>query len=153
MAYFSVQIANEFIRRGKEDGTSIDPLKIQKLVYLAHGWHLAFLGTPLIKEGVQAWRYGPVVPLLYREFRSYGVSPIDSELPVPSSAAPLDESSREVINEVWKTYGKRSGLELSMLTHESGSAWDIIRRVNDNDWNSPIIPDSLIKEEFERRKG
>jgi len=57
MPYSAAQIANEFIRRARQDGIVVDPLKLQKLVYLTHGWHLAFLGTPLINEDIQAWRY------------------------------------------------------------------------------------------------
>jgi uncharacterized phage-associated protein len=154
MPYFAAQIANEFIRRGKADAVNVDPLKLQKLVYLAHGWHLAFLGTPLISEPVEAWRYGPVVRSLYRQFKEFGVSPITTEADLPKAPIePIDDKSRSLLDQIWKTYGKKNGLELSMLTHEPGTAWDIIRKRNPDDWNSPIIPDSYIKAEFERRKG
>jgi uncharacterized phage-associated protein len=135
------------------DGVPVDPLKIQKLVYLAQGWHLAFLGKPLIKEKIEAWRYGPVVPSLYRMCRKYGVSPIDTEVDVPEDAPILDDSNKAIIDEVWKKYGRRTGIELSMMTHEPGYAWDVVRRGNSDDWNSPDIPDLYIKDEFERRKA
>jgi uncharacterized phage-associated protein len=154
MPYFAAQIANEFIRRARTDGVDVDPLKVQKLIYLAHGWHLAFLGTPLIREGIEAWRYGPVVPSLYRQFRRFGIAPITTEATLPNaSIEQIDPKSSDLISQVWKTYGKKTGLELSMLTHEPGRAWDIIRRTNANDWNSPTIPDEYIKDEFEKRKA
>src|SRR5258708_4237314 len=68
--------ANFFLAKGLEDGVSIDPLKLQKLVYFAHGWHLAVTGKPLIDEYVEAWPYGPVIPSLYHRFKSYGADPI-----------------------------------------------------------------------------
>jgi uncharacterized phage-associated protein len=153
MCYSASQIANEFIRRGIADDVPVDPLKIQKLVYLAQGWHLAFLGKPLIKEKIEAWRYGPVVPSLYRMCRKYGVSPIDAEINVPEDAQNLDDSNKAIIDEVWKKYGRRTGIELSMMTHEPGCAWDIARRGNTDDWNSAVIPDLYIKEEFLKRKA
>jgi len=153
MAYYATQIANEFLRRGKRDGIDVDPLKLQKLVYLAHGWHLAFLGTPLIREAIEAWRYGPVVPSLYREFKEFGVSPITKEAHVPPTAPQLDPVSIALIDQAWKRYGTKNGLDLSMITHEPGSAWDIVRRNSPNDWNSPTIPDTYIKNEFDRRKA
>jgi uncharacterized phage-associated protein len=154
MPYFAAQVANEFIRRAKSEGIVVDPLKLQKLVYLAHGWHLAFLDAPLIKEGVEAWRYGPVVPSLYRQFRHLGVSPITAEAPLPSSdIEQISQPSLDLINQVWQIYGRKSGLELSMLTHEPGYAWDIIRSARPDDWNSPSIPNDYIRDEFIRRKA
>jgi Protein of unknown function (DUF4065) len=41
--------------------------KIHKLLYYAHGHHLADLGTPLFSENVRAWRMGPVVGSLWQE--------------------------------------------------------------------------------------
>ena len=39
-------IANFFIDRYGRHG--ITPLKLQKLIYVAHGWHLALLDKPLV---------------------------------------------------------------------------------------------------------
>ena len=153
MSYYAAQIANEFIRRGLDDGVTIDPLKIQKLVYLAHGWNLAFLKTPLIREEIEAWRYGPVVPELYRQFRNFRYSTIDKQAPVPSDAPRLDDQAEALLNEVWRKYGHISGVELSVLSHEPGYAWDLTRRSNGEGWvwTSPNIPNEWIRDEFERR--
>ncbi|WP_131993555.1 type II toxin-antitoxin system antitoxin SocA domain-containing protein [Dokdonella fugitiva] len=40
-------------------------MQLLKLVYLCHAWTLGLLGRPLLREEVQAWRYGPVFPALY----------------------------------------------------------------------------------------
>ena len=37
-------------------------VKVQKLLYYCHGWHLAFTGNPMFSERVEAWELGPVVP-------------------------------------------------------------------------------------------
>src|SRR5208282_4587731 len=66
--YPSMAVANWFI----ENLSRVDPLKLQKLVYFAHGWHLALRDQPLIDELVEAWDYGPVVPSLYHQFKRYG---------------------------------------------------------------------------------
>ena len=141
MAYFAAQIANDFIRRGVEDGVNVDPLKIQKLVYLAHGWHLAFV----------AWKYGPVVPDLYREFRGLGNSSIKEQVCIPVGAPFLDERTKSLLAQVWQKYGRISGIELSALTHQQGYAWEMARRGNSGGWNSPDIPNDWIKDEFQRR--
>jgi len=44
-------------------------MKLQKLVYYAHGWHLALNNEPLIDEQVECWQYGPVISSLFHEFK------------------------------------------------------------------------------------
>src|SRR5258708_10309168 len=59
--YPAEAVANYFLEKSWEEGKSVDPLKIQKLVYFANGWHLGLYGSPLIDEEVRAWTYGPVI--------------------------------------------------------------------------------------------
>ena len=132
-------IANYFLKLGRRDGVPVDPMKLQKLVYFAHGWYLATVGQPLLSETVEAWRWGPVIPSLYWCFNHYGGNPITefavarrgdsfcgdltsiSEIPT----GPEGDSLREVLNEVWRVLGKFSGIHLSNLTHLKDSPWDI----------------------------
>ena len=60
----SLAIANEFIRRSlAAPEIELTQMKLQKLVYFAHGWNLvASDGDPLVEDEVQAWDYGPVFP-------------------------------------------------------------------------------------------
>lgn len=150
MPYDVLDVANEFLELSKNEGEAIDPLKLQKLVYLAHGWNLALTGTPLIENVVEAWKWGPVVPKLYREFRHFKSNPITGKSDRIISAG-VDEEAAKMIKSVWKAYKKYSPIELSMLTHEHGSAWDIVRR-NSEEWESPVISNALIRDEFLRRK-
>lgn len=63
--YESKAIANFFLQRQR-----LTQVRLHKLVYFAHGWHLGLNRGPLLDEAIQAWRYGPVVPSLYEEFNS-----------------------------------------------------------------------------------
>jgi uncharacterized phage-associated protein len=74
MTHNPIAIANYFIELAK----FITPMKLQKLVYFAHGWCLALADKPLINEKIEAWQYGPVVSSLYREFKKYGNEGITS---------------------------------------------------------------------------
>lgn len=50
---------------------------MQKLLYVAHGWHLALYDAPLIAdEYLEAWQYGPAYASVYYEFRDFGRLPI-----------------------------------------------------------------------------
>jgi len=94
MAYPVLEIANEFIERGKKDDELIDLLKLQKLVYLAHGWNLAFRNEPLVRETVKAWKYGPVFPDLYDATKDHGRQPILDPLPSTSDAIKADVTAK-----------------------------------------------------------
>ena len=153
MAYISDTdarlVANAFLDLGTRDNSPIDPMKIQKLVYLAHGWNLAFYQLPLVSKPIEAWQYGPVVPDLYREFRKFLASPIREKATVSGE---LDVRSKALIESVWDTYKGYDAVQLSMLTHEIGGAWDLTMKANMDNFGSPIIPNELIKIEFERRR-
>ena len=140
-------VANSLLNFANAEQIPIDPMKMQKLVYLAHGWHLAFTGEPLITQPVEAWKYGPVISDLYSEFKEFGASPITRLARNPASGVLLPEKEAHIQN-VWNTYKGFDAIQLSMLTHEQGSAWDRTIRTR----ISSIIPNAWIAQEFLLRK-
>lgn len=148
-------IANYFLELAARDHLFIDPLKLQKLVYLAHGWSLLFLHRPLIRDRIEAWRYGPVVPDLYEEFKKFGGSAI-TELATPpkgENTDTIDAKTKSLLDSVWNRYRNLSPIQLSMLTHEPGMAWDLVQREGEiSPWGGPRIPNELIADEFIRRQ-
>lgn len=153
MAYDAKVVANYFLDLAERDHVFVSPLKLQKLVYLAHGWSLALRATALLKQSVEAWRYGPVIPSLYREFKEFGGSAISRKARV-SEGQELDADTKKLIEAVWERYKSLSGTQLSALTHEPGSAWDLTRRELFHALipSTSVIPDDLIADEFQRRK-
>jgi uncharacterized phage-associated protein len=147
MANSVLTIANFFIDKSQRDEKPIDPLKLQKLIYIAHGWSLAFTGEPLIRESFEAWKYGPVVPLLYQYFKDLRSAYIKSKANAPNEQIPLEAC--DLITQVWDKYKNLSATTLSSLTHEPGSAWS---KTYDGQvggfYSSNTIPNSLIREEF-----
>ena len=76
MENYALSIANYFIELSQQDGRILRPLKLMKLVYIAHGYMLALLdrstdGTK--RERVEAWQYGPVFPSVYYSFKNYAI--------------------------------------------------------------------------------
>ena len=79
MCYSAIAVANAFIDIAADNGFYLTNLKLQKLVYFAHGWYLAFADAPLITDEIQSWRYGPVIHNLYSALRHYGSRPINKK--------------------------------------------------------------------------
>lgn len=129
--YSSTTIANWFIDQARSvKKYELTPLKLQKLVYIAHGWNLALTDKPLINEDVQAWQYGPVVPNIYHRLKHYGKEQItdnileidDSGLEIPR--VPLDdEFTNQLLHKIWDVYGSYDGVRLSQLTHAADTPW------------------------------
>ena len=137
-------IANYFLEHRKKFKRKdpITQMKLHKLVYFAHGWHLALTDKPLIDETLQAWDYGPVVPSLYHEFKRFRGNKI-TELAmdvvfvdgstvrvITPKVKKSDQYTRDLLNRVIKVYGKFSAWQLSAMTHEAGSPWSRARKEN-----------------------
>jgi uncharacterized phage-associated protein len=162
--YSSKAVANSILKLAKEKMISdVTPMKLQKLIYYAHGWHLAFLGTPLIKEEVQAWKFGPVIPDIYAEFKEFGNSPVTNdatelsfgekglELSAPV-VPPEDQTAHSLISEILRIYGNYSPIQLSNLTHSAGEPWrEVAEKYNDELPRGIEIPNSLIENSFKKR--
>ena len=86
--------------------------KLQKLCYYAHAWSLVWDDEPLFREPIEAWANGPVVPTLYERHRGrFHVSKIAGD---PTK---LDQDQQETVDVVLGTYGPKSAVWLSELTH------------------------------------
>lgn len=44
-------------------------MKLQRLLYFSHAWHLAWDGRPLFPDRIEAWANGPIIPALYELHR------------------------------------------------------------------------------------
>ncbi len=121
--YTSFDIAKKILELARKEGKGVDTMKLIKLVYITHGWYLGFNDRPLITDEIQAWKYGPVIPLLYEVVRRFGAGTVDSELIDLYSDKELDPKTAEFVENIWNVYKEMSGLELSARTHKEGSAW------------------------------
>ncbi len=161
LPHLAEAVANSFLDIAKSDGEAPDPMKLQKLVYFGHGWHLGYGRGALSAECVQAWRWGPVFPGLYRAVKVWGSGPIMKPLiaveyeggefcrttpRVPPEAA----FARKLIGRVWEVYGPMSGPELSQLSHEPGGPWHEVRTRNPGARRLEI-PNRIIREHFEQK--
>lgn len=142
----STVVAREILNLANQEALPIDPLKMMKLVYLCHGWSLAFRDDPLIQEEVEAWQYGPVIPDLYHEIKKHRSSPIDS---VSAPIVELQSEQRAIIKSVFDAYKTLSGIQLSDLTHQSGTPWSDVWQSGKR---SSTIPTSRIAAHFDQLK-
>lgn len=143
-------IANAILDVSHKRGTDVTLMQLIKLVYLAHGWWLAFSREPLTSSDPQAWQYGPVHPQVYKAFKKFGSSPI-TERAIDGSTRleyreALPEEVRDLLEGVVDSYGDMHAFKLSDIMHQPGTPWSITK---DNTGLYSPIPSDLIRRHFD----
>ncbi len=139
----ALNIASYLLKLSEENNDKFDTLKLIKLTYLCNGIYMANYKKPLFKELTEAWLYGPVIPEVYQKIKQYK----GDNIPVfalSNYENSLDEQQQYFTKQVYDLYKKFSGVELSALTHQDDTPWDIARK-NDQQ----IISNSSIQQHFE----
>jgi len=150
----TLAVANYFVGKSLDSGESLTPMKLIKLAYIAHGWHLAIKDEPLIDEAVEAWKFGPVVPSVYSRFRSYRDSQITKMAEMYSSGnvfVPMvqDTETMGFLDKVWSAYSKYDGWQLSAITHKDGTPWHKIwREEGGANKYAACIPNEIIQTHY-----
>jgi uncharacterized phage-associated protein len=106
---------------------NLTPMKIQKLLYFAEGVYLAGCDDKeLLEEKFQAWEFGPVLPSIYRRFKSFGRDsvPVEHPFAVPSTLVDdLDGSIKKAIDSVVEAFGSLAAAKLSNMSHAVNGPW------------------------------
>jgi uncharacterized phage-associated protein len=138
MPYSSLVIANRFLKLAQSEERQLTHMHLQKLAYLAQGWHLAVLAEPLIEDPIEAWQYGPVIRKLYDALKRYGSRAVtafikwgdDTDFNSDDggeATAELPESTERLLEAVWRTYSELKAFQLSELTHDPNGPWHAAR--------------------------
>lgn len=119
--------------------SSLTPLKLQKLLYLAQGWSYVWDGRPLFSSQFEAWQYGPVNTEVYNHFKGYG----RGEIPRCEGIDRVDDiEAEETLEAIWDSYGSYSAFELVELTHKQ-QPW---KKAYDS---GGVIPNEDIRQYFQ----
>ena len=89
-------------------GKTLTVLKLQRLLYFAQGWHLAFYGDPFFEGRFQAWAQGPINRKIYDRFAG---RPLDSEVTAADvskhfDVTPVSQQESNHIHSVLEAYAR-----------------------------------------------
>lgn len=85
-------------------GWRLSNLALNRVLYIAHMYHLGQQGRPLIKEVFEAWDYGPILPAVYHKAKIFGRKPVRNIFrAVPALPEDTDEyqSLSDTVQETW----------------------------------------------------
>lgn len=96
-----LRFANHILAVAYENNLSVSNLQLHKVMYFAMREQKANrkLLLQMYDEPFYVWRYGPVVPKIYRKFRIYGASAIIEKGEKCSEYSIFDDSIIYLLNE------------------------------------------------------
>ena len=146
--YSPIAIANYFIKISNRDSFGVTLMQLLKLSYFSHGLNLAVTKSPLSNEQAEAWKFGPVFPSIYHEFKDqYGK--IKKPTTNCTENSNFSEQEESIMQIIYDLYGDINGWALSDLTHQKGSPWHTTWHKNGGQNNfGTKIPDNEIEEYF-----
>ena len=129
--YSALDVARYVVNYANAHGMIVSNLKLQKILYFIQ---LKFLlnnpARPCFDEDIEAWTFGPVVPVVYREFKRYGSLGIPEvkkyfdqskglwNMEIKNYSTKLTPDDQEVVNEVVNLCDKYSASDLVTITHK-----------------------------------
>lgn len=146
-------VTNSLLHRAyaEKDDADLTPRRVQKLLYLLHGWCLAITGKSLLGSEFVAGPYGPVLTSVEQALAGHGTSPVDDYIKefdeaqcqvmpyfVDLTAAPQFDA---ILRQVWSTYRPLSTNQLASLAHEPGAPWSVTSA-------GEVIPNEIIRLAF-----
>ena len=120
-------LSNNFISKALQEKIHLSPMKLQKLIYFSYRDYLQNVNAKLFNEPFCAWKYGPVVEVVYTHFKPFGADSINRFYRDSGDTVNILSEGNNVfgniVNFIWQKYRYFSGIDLSNITHREGSAW------------------------------
>ena len=133
---------------GERSGWKLTNLSLQKIVYIAHMFHLGTYDDALVNGNFQAWDLGPVHPDLYHRAKRFGAGPVTS---IRDPEGPVTDQEEETLKQAFNFLGGKTPGQLVSITHWSKGAWAKNYR---SGVRNRIIPREDILDEYRaRRRG
>lgn len=105
-----------------DEGFPISNLQLQKILYFCQLESYRRINKPLFNDDFEAWRYGPVIPSVYRIFSIFSGLEIKRRV---KETEDLPLSARSLIEDIAGSLHSLRPWELVKKTHDAGSPWDI----------------------------
>ena len=157
MGYDPRAICNAILDMAERLQIEVSNLSLNKILFFAHAHWLANFRRRLCALSFEAWQYGPVVPLIYHQFKHHGnnviasrATKIDFETGEDVKVEYADlELDFDFLQSIVSEYGSYSSGKLVQLSHIDGGAWHHVWNSSPEQKFGMVIPDSLIARTFD----
>ena len=117
-----VKIAADLLLRiSNERNIGLTGLQLVKLSYISYGFHMAIKEERLFNNRIEAWKFGPNIPDLYKVVKKFENETM--EAPLLFENEERSPSLRDLLSGVLDSHGNLSEIALSSLAHAEGTPW------------------------------
>ncbi|MCY3998560.1 MAG: DUF4065 domain-containing protein [Flavobacteriaceae bacterium] len=133
--YTAAHVTNYILHKARKEKIPMNNIKLQKLLYIFFGWYY-IIGDrkELYQESIQAWRLGPVIPMIYQQYKHRRREDIRQEddavylddKTLQLTHAPwddIDDETQQNLSVIWDFYKKKPTEDLISLTHQRNTPW------------------------------
>lgn len=129
----ALAVANYFLSQSFDLKIPISPVRLISLVYYSKAWSLALRDSELFEERAEAWKYGPVIRVVYDEFKDFGrnaISRYGSEVVchmtrMQTPKFPVSSEVKFFLDNVWKAYIHLTNAQIIQLEHQPNTPWSM----------------------------
>ena len=160
--YSALEVARHVINYSNSREYSVSNLKLQKLLYFIQAYFLIAScdGKPCFREKITAWDFGPVVPVVYSEFKQFGSTDIPTvsyyyddrqsdflkDNIVKFRDDVISNKDKKMIDDVIEKFSKYTASDLVKLTHNQAPWRDAYARGHNR-----VISEEAIRSYFGER--
>ena len=135
--YCALDVAKYIIDKCTKERCPISNLQLQKILYYVQRDFLQ-IGKEAFMEDIEAWQFGPVVPVVYRQYCGFGALPIKVRYDVE-----VEQDYQRIINPIVERKRVLNPWDMVNDTHAPGKAWNLTYREGIGDHH--VIPRELIR--------
>ncbi len=137
----ALDLAKYIVDKCARENQPISNLQLQKILFYIQRECLRTYDEPAFFAEIEAWKFGPVVRIVYYHFCGSGGNPIRFKF------QNLDQTKikfKDIVDRVVEEKRKVNPWEMVDDTHTSGGAWD--RVFGEGEGEFQVIPNELINE-------
>ncbi len=137
--YTALDLAKYIVSKCIKENNPISNLQLQKILYYIQREFLKN-GRPAFVDDIEAWQFGPVVPIVYYYYCGYGAMAILNL----SDGYIVESGDALIIDRVVEEKRNLNPWDMVSDTHKSNGAWAQIYR--NGEGNHQVIPLDLIRQ-------
>lgn len=133
----------------EQSGWSLSNLELQKILYVAHMFHLGRHAESLVSGHFEAWDYGPVHPTVYHKAKIFGSSPVENIF--HSVRDSMGDEEAKTLDEATDALSDHRPGRLVAITHWEKGAW--ARNYSPGNRGHVISNEDILEEYRERESA
>ena len=141
----ALDVARYILTKCNKDGQPISNLQLQKMLYYIQYEFLTNYRKPLFDDDFEAWKFGPVIPVVYYEYSHMGAFRIGADYEGYNKILiDMAQEETDMLNRIIADKRDINAWKLVDNTHKSGKAWDTAFK--NGDGIGDVISKELIRE-------